>query len=175
MLVPQIPDPHCNLWIEFPILGTITKFRVFREKVGDDIKSSNILKSIFYIWDVKSKYRKANMSEKEIEKEMKTNILKNGNFSWKKYVGIKVYFLDKNQSKIQKLFTETERHIRELNHFLSEEWVWSPETAKDKAAVMKQYKSLYEDYLNLKEQIDEEEQAYESGRGGYSKSLLERQ
>ena len=113
------------------------------------------------------------MSEKEVETEIRKNVLKNARFSWKPYTAFKRYFLDKNQSKTQKLFRATELQIEELNHFLSNEWEWESSTAKDKSVVMKQYKSLYEDYLDLKERVEEEQQSYDTGRAGYTKSFLE--
>lgn len=174
MFITQIKTIDANVWDEFPELSLITKFREFREKEGDE-KSSNIIKAIFYIWDVKSSFRKSGMTEDEIKKEIHKNLLGNPKFSWKKLQGIKLYFLDKNQTAAQKLFAETEIQIRELNHFLREEWEWSETNAKDKAAVMKQYKDLYKDYLDYKEAIAEEEIEFESTRGGYNKSFLERQ
>lgn len=160
-----------NIWEEYPHIGMISKFKTFKRKEGKD-KSSRILIAVFLIFDPKSPFRKASMTEDEIMNEVNKSVLKDVKFPWDEYEEIKEYFLEKNGSKLQMMFRDTEAEIINLNTFLKK-WKLNKNDVGERAKVMKQYRDLYKDYMELKEKIDMEVEDGANSHGDYDKSMLE--
>lgn len=164
-------NPDITIWEQNPGLQFITEFKLLRLKEGDE-RSSNIIKSIFYIWDPKSKVRDSGLTEEQLIADMNLNLIGDENFNWHEYWEFKEFFIEKNISKLEALYMEHEQEIHELKLMLSE-WKWGKKDTTQKAAAMKQHKQLLEEAAELKQKISQEAEENVILEGGYTKSLVE--
>lgn len=166
----NVDDPDENIWVTNPMLNKITFFKNIREVHGDD-RSSSLLKAIYYIHDPKSSLRKSGMTESEIEDEVNGNILNDPDFDWDVYSDIIEEYKEVNLSRAEKLLNNYDSELSSLQVMI-DKWNWSKDDAKQKADVMRQYKSLYEDYVEMRSLVQADEENQEM-RAGYVKSLTE--
>ena len=171
MPIVELRKSDINLWVEYPDLDLIEEFRILREKEGDE-KSNNILKAIYYIWDPKSDKRDSGFTEAELIKDINQNLIGIKTFKWEKYEHVKEAWFKYCLTKTDTILKEYEDQLEGLNEMLKN-WAWSKDDASDKAAAMKTYKSLFEDYGDIKKQFSAEKAERDEFYGGYELSELE--
>lgn len=166
------PDEDCNIWEHNPHLLLISVFKELKKKEGIK-KSSNIIKSIYYIWDPKSDLKDSGASEKELIEEI-TNSLLSKNFDWTKYDHIKEAYFKYCITEIESEHLRRGREVKKFGDFI-EGWKWSSDDAKDKGTVMKQYKDIFKDWIESDAEFKQEKTSIEELGGGYVMSFLEEQ
>lgn len=164
-------NPDITIWEQNPGLQFITEFKLLRLKEGDE-HSSNIIKSIFYIWDPKSKLADSGLTEEQLIKDMNTNLIGDPDFNWHEYWEFKEFFIESNISKLESLYLEHLQEIHDLKVMLSE-WKWGKKDTSQKAAAMKQHKMLIEEAAELKQKISQDAEENVVLEGGYTKSFIE--
>lgn len=170
MLV-YITDVEASVWEQCPGLDLLTEFKKFKEQEGEE-RSSNIIKSIFYIWDPKSNLRDSGYDEASLIKDMNENVIGDSDFDWEDYEDFKAFYMDHNLSEAENLLKKYRNEIDGLDQLLST-WKWTKEDAAERAKLVSTYKALFDDYLEVKAQVDIEHESLSEMRGGYTKSKFE--
>lgn len=171
MPIIELRKSNINLWEEFPDLDIITEFKKLREKEGDE-RSNAILKGIYYIWDPKSDKRDSGFTEEELIKDINKNLIGDKNFNWSEYEDVKQAWFKYCFTKTDSLLKSLEDEIEKLNEMIKN-WTWTKKDASDKAATMKVYTSLYEDYKEIKMKFINEKHERDEMLGGYQITILE--
>ncbi len=161
-------DPNESIWEINPHLELLSYIKEFKIKFGDK-KSSIILTGIYLMYDPKSVLRNRGLTDEEIVEEVTNNYLTD--ITEEEVEEVKSFYLEKMLSKTEKLFLRYEKDITDLKQLL-DNWGFSKENIKERSSATKEYKSLLEEYLKLKTQVEEEKKSTAS-RGNYKKSLLE--
>jgi hypothetical protein len=166
-----VEDPEINIWEKNPELALIIEFAEFREKEGE-IRSSDILKAVYYIHDPKSKLRDTSVSQIDLIHTVNTTVLEDPKFNWDDYDYIVDVYLKYNTSKIESLLLRYEDEIEQLNKIL-ESWKWDKSNIKDRADALKQYQTLLTELSDLRERVLAETNEHMEMHGGYQTSLIE--
>lgn len=166
-----VDNPDINIWEHNPSLDLISEFREFKEKEGE-LRSSDILKAIYYIWDPKSDLRDSSIPESKLIADISNNLLGDPDFDWDAYDYIKEAYLEYNITKLESLLLTYEKEIHDLNEVLMN-WRWDKNNINDKANAVKQYKVLFNEYIEIKEKAKMEAEEFSEMLGGYQKSMLE--
>jgi hypothetical protein len=166
-----VDNPDINIWKQNPALNLITEFQEFKLEEGDS-RSSDILKAIYYIWDPKSDLRDSGVTEKKLIEDVSKNLLGDPDFDWDKYDHIKELYQTNNYTKLETMLLRYEKEINDLNDLLKE-WPWSKTDIKDRSEAVKQYKILFDEYIDIHEKAKMEAEELSDMYGGYQKSMLE--
>jgi len=171
MPIVEIRKSNINLWDEYPDLDIISEFKKLRKEEGDE-RSNNILKAIYYIWDVKSDKRDSGFTEEELIKDVNENLLNDKNFDWSKREELKEAWFKYCMSETDRLLKRYRDEIEDFNTMMKE-WKWDKKTAQDKAMTMKSAKSMFEDLKEIEKLFVAEKIARLEMQGRYTPSLLE--
>jgi uncharacterized protein YihD (DUF1040 family) len=166
-----VDDPKDNIWEKNPHLEIITEFKDFKKQVGFR-KSSKVLTALFLIYDPKSPLRNQGWTEEEILEDVNKNYLTYKNFDWDDYEDIKEVYLNKTISKIEKLFIQYEKDLEDLN-LVMRSWKYDKNNVKERSALIKEYKTLLADYMELRSKVEEQKKTIQN-RAGYKESLAEK-
>lgn len=165
-----IIDPDINIWDEFKFLETISEFKTLKIEEGEE-RSSNILKAVYFIWDPKSELRDSSFDEKKVINDINSSLLE-PDFNWDNYDHIREAWMKFCTSKAETLLLRYEDEINGLNTLL-EKWIWSKEDAKAKAELVKTYRTLFDDFIEVKNEFEAEKQELIEFLGGYELSMIE--
>lgn len=171
MAFVKVESPDCDFWALNPSLKLIKEFKKLIETEGYE-RSSNILKSIYYVWDPKSNLKDSGLSQDKLKEDMAENLIGDPNFDWDIYEPVVDLYLKFNTSELESMLIHYEKEINDLNTLLGG-WTWSKKDVKDKAYAVSQYKSLFDDYIEIKNRVTNEHENIISLEGGYQKSMLE--
>lgn len=166
-----VENPEENIWDTNPGLELITEFRDFKAKEGE-IKSSNIIKAIYYIWDPKSPLRDSGLPEEKLIEDNTKNIIGDKNFNWDDYEDIKEFYLKYNISKIEALLLQYEDEVKGLNELLAD-WPWTKKGVKEKSFAVSQYKGLFESLMEISDKVRADASDEMEMRAGYQKTMVE--
>lgn len=165
-----IESPEDNIWEKNPSLELIKEFKELKQVEGEE-RSSNILKAIYYIWDPKSDIRDSGVSEDKLLEDVTTNML-GPDFNWDDYEEIQEAYLNFNITKLESLLLRYEKEIEDLNKML-EDWKWTKKDVVQKGNAVRQYKMLFDEYIQIKDKARMEAEEMYDMLGGYQKSLIE--
>jgi len=173
MPIVELKKPNINLWEEYPDLDIIEEFKKIRLAEGDE-KSNNILKAIYYIWDPKSDKRDSGFTEQELIKDINKNLIGEKAFNWKTKdrEALKQAWFKYCMTKTDMLLRDYQEQVEGMNA-MHREWPWSPENAKEKAASMSAYKTVFADYKDILKDFNNEKLEREEMEGGYQPSMNE--
>lgn len=160
-------NPNEDFWEQNPQLQYIPPFSDFKKKRN----SSKIMTAIYMIWDPASKINKSGMAEADVIKDINSTYLGKEDFDWSGYTHVIDAFKDKCISPSQRLLKDWERQLEELDKML-DNWGWDPKTAKDKMTILKEKKTVWDDYLEIKAKV-EEERSVAQNYANYQESALE--
>lgn len=163
--------PETDIWKQHPSLKLIKEFRELKDKEGDE-RSGNIIKSIFLIWDHKGNLRDSGIDEDQLIRDVSETLLGDPDFDWSQYETFKEYFLSVNTTRLESMRLNYENEILGLGRMLKT-WKWHQKDAEKRAKVVKEYKILFDDLIEVTEKIKLEVEAEVEYEGGYNKSLLE--
>lgn len=164
-------DPKLSIWETSPWLELIPYFYDFKKKEGPE-RSSNILKSMYYVFHVKSPIRDGFKSIDELKSDMEITVLDEIGFPWEDYIETRDELLKHARSMLEVELQKWENEIKRFEQFVSA-WVWDVKTAKDRMVVLKGAPDIWQKYLTIKEKIATEETAVVN-QGNYAKSLSEK-
>ena len=135
-------------------------------------RSSRIMQAIYKIYDPKSSYQNSSKdrTEKQMQKDIAENYLNEKDFEWSKYKKlIQAY------KKDSKTFLEKELEYWEIELLQRREYQrtlpWDT-SAKEKDSLLVTQDKLFESYLKIKKQL-EEERENSTTHGNTHRSLLE--
>ena len=171
MPLVSIKKSNINIWDEYPDLDVIDVFKKLRKEEGDE-KSSNILKSIYYIWDPKSDKRDSGFTEEELIKDINKNLIGDKNFKWAEYEEVKEAWFKYCLTNTERLLQYYENEIDGLNEMMKD-WTWTKHDASEKAAAMRNYKQLLTEYSEVKNLFTQEKIEREKMEAGYQLSMIE--
>lgn len=165
------PEEGQNFWDANPELLNLNPYNQLFKKEGKR-RSGRIMSAIWLCYDPKSKANLTNRDEKEILADIAENYLNEKKFPWKDYKNIITSFKEDCKTKLEKELEYWESELVERRIY-QKSLPWDTER-KEKDEMLKTQKTLFNDYLNIKKELDSErkEQHY---HGGTHKSLLERQ
>lgn len=166
----KVEDPSKNIFKTHPHIEVLSLPKKLKEEYGEE-RASKILTAAYLIFSPDSNLRDSGLDEEELVTDVNENYLEEPSFDWDDFEDV-VLFIRKNISKAKTMLLEYEERLIERDKFLKE-WTWDKKTAKNKNAVMKDTKGLWDDYLEIKARVDEEK-TETSSFGNYSKSLLEK-
>lgn len=169
MYFATLEDLDGNFWEQNPELKFIDPFSEFMKKKN----SSEIMKAIYLVYDFKSKFNIAGVSEDEAKKDIEKNFLKIKNFDWLDYHDIIEAYKDKCTTKVQKALQRFEKDLTGLQDYLDRLSWEDDEEAMLKKDIIKDIDSFYKKYKEC-EALVKEEMREKRYKGGYRKSPAEK-
>lgn len=165
----EIEDFNQDFWEQNPELQYIEPFATFKKTKG----SSDIMKAIYLVYDFKSKFKIAGVSEEEAKRDVQKNFLKKKEFNWAQYIELIEAYKDMCTTKLQKSLQQYEEQLFGLQKFINSLSWESDEDAAIKTQSIKDYKMFLKDYKEYEDLVKEElkEKRY---KGGYRKSPAEK-
>lgn len=171
---------HVHLYTEKdPILDQNPHLRhmaPFRDLISDvgESRANEIVLAIFYIYDPGSKMADSGMSKAEVINDVNVSILNDPSFDWDPYAELVDFYKSNCFGKSGSLLKTMEGQLESLKKVLDEDEDWSLDNAAKKASLMKTYSEMFNQYMDVKERVEEERAQDEMSYGGYNKSPLEK-
>jgi len=170
----KLSDPiNGNLLADHPWLEGITFVREYIKEKGK--KQANVdLKAIYLVYDSASPFRQSNMEEEEIKDDVKNHVLKKPRFKWETLDDVRDFWLDKmctpSEGMLRTFKIQLDRLKYQMDTLGKDDAKYS---AKEITTILKNYKELMTEYIELSGMVAEENALSEGSHGGYEESLLE--
>lgn len=166
------PEEGQNFWDANPEMQYLSPYAAFLKKHGKR-KTNKVMTAIWMAFDPKSVAQNSgNREEKEIMDDIAENYLGDKKFPWKDYSEIIKAFKEDCRTKIEKELDYWEIELKTRREY-QRELPWDTER-KEKDEMLKTQKTLFNDYIAVKKELDRE-RAEKKYYAGTHKSLLERQ
>lgn len=164
-----IEDDKLGFWEQNPELTYMEPFATFSK----DKKSSDIMKAIYLVYDFKSKFNRAGISEDKAKEDVAKNYLKDSKFNWSKYSDIISAYKENCTTVKQKALERFEDDLEGLSRFMASLSWENPEEASIKKDVNKEMITYFKNLKECQALVNEEirEKRY---RGSYRMSPSEK-
>lgn len=152
MFIKEV-NPESNVYKDNPGLSFISFFKEFKDNHGED-KASKLISAAYYLLDRRSELLRSGMSPEEIAADLKDNLLEGDDIL--DYQELIDEYNERCKTKSQRLLEhwETELTARDV---LLKGWRWTKEDAAEKDKLLKTSASLWQQYLKVKSEVEEEE------------------
>jgi hypothetical protein len=164
-------QPDLNFWELNPELKYPEVFAEFynNDNSKSKVESSKVMNAIYLLLDRESRYKE--LPEKERKKLIAKDYLKDKDFNWEEIKPLQDFFLKLTMSKARKLLRNWELKLEERDEFIST-LKYDEETTVLLDKMMGATKGIWEQYLNMLNEVEKEEGAG-SVKGGGIESLTE--
>ncbi len=155
-----------NFWEVNPEFNVVKEIKSFREKIGDDEKSSKIMWSLWLLFNFDSPLKDMRFEEKVVD--VCENYLEEDIYNYEAFMN---WYMDAFRSYEEKVLAKWEKDLIEREQ-LFDSLSWTKENLKEKEAMLSKRAVFFEEYMKAKSKVNT--QIEDRGNwGDYSESLAE--
>lgn len=126
--------------------------------------ANKIIKAVYLVYDSHSPYRELGLSLRQVQESVMKRIIPNSGLEWEAMESFSNFWIEYMCTDSEKALVVVKREMDRLDEFLKKDTKLSLDTAGDRVKLVKGYKELQEQYLELKKKVRLEEQVSGSKR-----------